>query len=228
MNLKKVIITAMQEEADLIIKKFWLKEKEKKNNITIYEWTRESEDGTDDIILVLSWIWKIQAAIAMTHILENYSPDKIVNIWIAWNLNNTDAKVGDVFLPNTFIQHDMYLPFDWDHLDYAKKAIFLDYAVWENYDLEKFWLVLSWVCLTWDQFIDDEDKVVKLREEYGADLCEMEAFAILSAARQYDMLDKCVVIKAISDWANSDAKEAHMDNLEFAMSNSVAVLELVL
>jgi len=113
MNLKKVIITAMQEEADLIIKKFWLKEKEKKNNITIYEWTRESEDGTDDIVLVLSWIWKIQAAIAMTHILENYSPDKIVNIWIAWNLNNTDAKVGDVFLPNTFIQHDMYLPFDW-------------------------------------------------------------------------------------------------------------------
>jgi len=27
----------------------------------------------------------------------------------------------------------------------------------------------------------------------------MEAFAILSVARQYDMLDKCVVIKAISD-----------------------------
>ena len=228
MNLTKVIITAMQEEADLIIKKFWLKEKEKKNNITIYEWKRESEDGIDDIVLVLSWIWKIQAAIAMTYILENYSPDKIINIWIAWNLNNTDVKVGDVFLPNTFIQHDMYLPFDGEHLDYAKKAIFLDYAIWENYDLEKFWLFLSWVCLTWDQFVDNEDKVIKLREEYGADLCEMEAFAMLSAARQHNMLDKCVVIKAISDWADSDAKEAHINNLEFAMLNSVAVLELVL
>jgi len=27
----------------------------------------------------------------------------------------------------------------------------------------------------------------------------MEAFAILSVARAYDMLDKCVVVKAVSD-----------------------------
>ncbi|MFC1797818.1 hypothetical protein ACFLY2_01225 [Patescibacteria group bacterium] len=47
--------------------------------------------------------------------------------------------------------------------------------------------------------MDDEEKVASLREEYGADICEMEAFAILSVARQYNMLDKCVVIKAISD-----------------------------
>jgi nucleoside phosphorylase len=228
MELTKVIITAMQEEADLIIEQFWLKKKEKKNNIIVYEWNRESEDWNDKIVLVLSWIWKIQASMAMTYILENYSVDKIINIWIAWNLNNTDAKIWDVFMPNTFIQHDMYLPFEWEHLDYAKKAIFLDYAVGENYNLEKFWLILSWLCLTWDQFIDNEDKVIKLREEYWADLCEMEAFAILSVAREYNVLDKCVVIKAISDWANSRAKDAHMDNLEFAMKNSISVLELVL
>ena len=228
MNLEKVIITAMKEEADMIIKKLNLKEVEKKNNITIFKWEREWIDGNENITLVLSWIWKVQAAIAMTYILENYTPDKIINIWIAWNLNNTDAKIGDVFLPNTFIQHDMYLPFDWDHLDYAKKPIFLDYAIWENYDLEKFGLILSWVCLTWDQFIDNEEKVKELRNEYWADLCEMEAFAILSVAREYNMLDKCVVIKAISDWADSEAKDAHMDNLEFAMNNSVSVLELVL
>ena len=228
MNLTKVIITAMQEEADLIIKRFNLKEIEKKNNITIYEWHRESNDGNDKIILVLAWIGKIQAAIAMTHILENYIPDKIINVWIAWNLNNTDAKVWDVFLPNTFIQHDMYLPFDWAHLDYAKKAIFLEYAIWENLDLHKFGLVLTWVCLTWDQFIDEEEKVISLREEYDADICEMEAFAILSVARQYNMLDKCVVIKAISDWADNEARDAHMNNLDFAMGNSVDVLELVL
>jgi len=228
MELTKVIITAMQEEADMIIKKLWLKELEKKNNITVYEGNRESNDWNDKIILVLSGIWKIQASIAMTYILENYSPDKIVNIWIASNLKNTDAKLWDVFLPNTFIQHDIYLPFEWEHLDYAKKWIFLEYAIWENYDLDKFWLVLNGICLTWDQFIDNEDKVKELREKYWADICEMEAFAILSVARQYDMLDKCVVIKAISDWADNKAIWAHMDNLEFAMGNSVAVLELVL
>jgi nucleoside phosphorylase len=33
----------------------------------------------------------------------------------------------------------------------------------------------------------------------------MEAFAILSVAREYNMLEKCIIIKAVSDGANSDA-----------------------
>jgi hypothetical protein len=37
MELTKVIITAMKEEADLIIKKFDLKEEKKLKNISIYE-----------------------------------------------------------------------------------------------------------------------------------------------------------------------------------------------
>jgi adenosylhomocysteine nucleosidase len=218
----------MQEEADLIIKRFELKKIENNKGFNIYEWPRETELWDEKIVLALAWIWKIQSALTTTYILENYIPDKIVNIWIAGNLNNTDASIWDVFLPNTFIQHDMYLPFEWDHLDYAKKPIFLNYAIWDAYDLHKFWLILSWVCLTGDKFIDNEEKVKELREKHWADICEMEAFSILSVARQYDLLDKCVVIKAISDWADNNAKDAHMNNLEFAMNNSVDILELVL
>jgi nucleoside phosphorylase len=161
-------------------------------------------------------------------LLENYQINKLINIWIAWNLDNWDIRIWDVFLPNTFIQHDIYLPFEWEHLDYAKKPIFLDYAVWENIDFTKFGLVMNWVCLTWDQFINDKTKVQELREKYSGDIVEMEAFAILSVARAYNILDKCVVIKAVSDWADSDAKDSHMDNLEFAMENSISVLELVI
>jgi adenosylhomocysteine nucleosidase len=84
------------------------------------------------------------------------------------------------------------------------------------------------MCLTGDQFIDDPEKVAELKDKYSADVVEMEAFAILSVAREYDMLDKCVVIKAISDGADNEAKEAHMENLDFAMKNSVDVLELIL
>jgi len=56
----------------------------------------------------------------------------------------------------------------------------------------------------------------------------MEAFAVLSVAREYHALDKCVVIKAVSDGANNEAKDTHMDNLDFAMKNSIDVLELIL
>jgi len=228
MKITKAIVTAMKEEADIIIEKFKLTETVKKGNMTIFEWEYDSEDGTDKIVLVLAWIGKISATMATTYLFENYDIFKLINIGIAGNLGNVDIKVWDVFIPNTFIQHDMYLPFEGEHLDYAKKAIFLEYAIWQNLDLTKFGLVMNWVCLTGDQFIDNEDKVVELREEYGADICEMEAFAILSVAREYGALEKCVVIKAVSDWADNEAKDAHMDNLDFAMNNSIIVLELVL
>ena len=228
MNLAKAIITAMKEEAELIIKKFNLKETKSLKNIKIFEWTRSWDDWEENLVLVLWWIWKIQAAIATTYLLENYSVDKIINIWIAGNLTGNDLKVWDVLLPNTFIQQDMYLPFEWSHLDYAKKPIFLEYAIWENYDLQKFWLILNWVCVTGDEFVDKEERISKLRVDFWADICEMEAFSILSVAREYNMLDKCIVIKAISDWADNEAKEAHMNNLEFAMNNSISILEFIL
>jgi nucleoside phosphorylase len=87
---------------------------------------------------------------------------------------------------------------------------------------------MNGLCVTGDQFIDDEEKIADLKDKFEADICEMEAFAVLSVAREYDALDKCIVIKAVSDGANSEAKDAHMDNLQFAMNNSVIVLEFVL
>jgi adenosylhomocysteine nucleosidase len=165
---------------------------------------------------------------ATTYLFENYEIHKLINIGIAGNMGNIDIKVGDVFIPNTFIQHDMYLPFEGAHLDYAKKPIFLEYAIGQNLDLTKFGLVMNGLCITGDQFIDDAEKVADLKDKFEADICEMEAFAILSVAREYDALDKCVVIKAVSDGADSEAKDAHMDNLQFAMNNSVTVLEFVL
>jgi hypothetical protein len=56
----------------------------------------------------------------------------------------------------------------------------------------------------------------------------MEAFAILSVAKSYDLLDKCVVIKAVSDLSVPSSKEDSLKNLEFAMENSISVLELII
>ena len=233
MQLTKAIITAMQEEADLIIKKYNLEEIKSDNipnTVRIFEWERKNydEDCTDKIVLVLARIGKIAATMATTYLLENYIVEKIINIGIAWNIGNSDVKIWDVFIPNTFIKHDLYLPFEGEHLDYIKNPIFLEERVWDNFDLNKFWLILNWVCLTWSQFIDNDIVKKELREKHLWDIVEMEAFAILFVARAYWMLEKCIVIKAVSDWADSKSKDTHMDNLEFAMENSVSVLELVI
>jgi len=231
MKITKAIITAMKEEAELIIEKFSLKKKEiSKLNSTIQVFTKDRfwDEWEEEIVLVLAPIWKIWASIWTMYLFENYDIFKLINIWIAWSLWANNFNVGDVFLPNTFIQHDIYLPFDWEHLDFSKKAIFLDYAIGHDYNLEKFNLFLNWICLTWDQFIDDIDKQKFLKESYSWDIVDMESFAILSVAKAYNKLDSVVVIKAISDWADNKSKDVHMTNLDFAMRNALIVLDIVL
>lgn len=213
------IITAMQEEAEHIIKMYWLKNTKKLKNISIYE--------NDNIVLALAWIWKVQASIWVTYLFLNYEISKLINIGIAWSLLWKNASIWDVFLVNKISQHDMYLPFDWSHLDYAKREIVINNNIFLDWDFE-FKLVNNSYCLTGDQFIDDNNKVSELRDKYNADVIEMEAFAVASVAREFDKLDNCIFIKAISDWADSDAKDAHMWNLDFAMQNSLKVLEKII
>jgi len=221
------IITAMKEEADLIIEKYSLKEVNKKWTLTIFHWTLWEKN----LVLLLGWIWKIQAAFSTTHLLENYKIDHLINIWIAGNISKDKINIWDVILPTKFIQHDMYLPFWGEHLNYAKKEITLStfQASLSFQEKEiKFKIHNNLTCLTWDQFIDDEEIIENLAETLDWNLVEMEAFAILSVARNYDILEKCIVIKWISDWANNEAIDAHMSNLEIAMKNSIVVLDEIL
>ncbi len=221
------IITAMQEEADLIIEKYNLVGVNRKWTLTVFHWTLWDKN----LVLLLWWIWKIQAAFSTTHLLENYKIDYLINIWIAGNISKEKINIWDVILPIKFIQHDMYLPFWWEHLDYAKKEITLV----ENKNFHSlqesevnFKIHNNLTCLTWDQFIDDEEIIKNLAENLDWNLVEMEAFAILSVARNYNILEKCIVIKWISDWANNEAIDAHMSNLEIAMKNSIVILDEVL
>lgn len=218
--MKKIaIITAMKEEAEHIIKKYNLKETNKLKHIFIYE--------NEDIVLVLAWIWKIQASIATTYLFLNYKFDKLINIWISWSLLSSYANIWDVFLVTKISQHDVYLPFDWEHLNYIKKEICLE-EIDISLDGNSFNVNFNSYCLTWDQFIDNIDKVNELKNLYDADVIEMEAFAVVSTAKEFDRLQDVIVIKAISDWADNEAKDAHMWNLDFAMNNSLIVLDKVL
>ena len=217
--MKTAIITAMKEEADHIIKQYNLTETKKLHTLSVFE--------NEDIVLALAGIGKVQAAIGTTYILENYIVDKLINVGIAGSLLGNRAQIGDVFLVSKIAQHDIYLPFDGPHLDYAKKEITLDSREY-GFNETDFSVKEGAFCLTGDQFIDDALKVAELSTKYGADVIEMEAFAIASVAREYGVLDKCIFIKAISDGADNDAIDAHMGNLDFAMGNSLKVLGKIL
>ena len=214
------IITAMTEEAEHIIRLLNLKETKKLQHVTFYE--------NDGVVLALAGIWKVQAAIWATLLISEYKVKKLINIGIAGNLRWNDVKIGDVYLIKKIVQHDMYLPFDGSHLDYIKKEIVIP-VKWniDSSDL-KFWYYDNWVCLTGDEFVDKAERSLELKEKHLGDIAEMEAFAVASVAREFWLLENTYFIKAVSDWADTDALADHENNLDFAMNNSLIILKKIL
>ena len=212
------IITAMSQEAEHIINLYKLQPTKTFKNIKIFE--------NNKIVLVLAGIWKIQASLGASILCQNYKLEKIINIWIAgFTWKNPKAKIWDVFLVNEVLQHDGYLPFDWNHLDYFKKSIKLQTPKIEiNFNFN----IFEWVCATWDQFIDDKNKVEEIKNKFNADLVEMEAFATASVCREFDILEKLIIIKSISDDGSKQAITDHEKNLDLAMKNSIEVLREII
>ena len=107
----------MAEEAQHIIDLFGLQTTKKLQNISFFE--------NEEVVLALTGVGKIQASIGATLLCTNYELKRLINIGIAGSLLGQEANIGDVFIVNKVAQHDMYLPFDGEHLNYAKDQIFL-------------------------------------------------------------------------------------------------------
>lgn len=228
MHITKAIITALEAEAKIIIEKFSLQEKHTLGSLKIYEWEREWNEEKEHIVLAICGEGKIHSAFATSYLCENYTFEKIVNIWIVGNLNHEELKVWDVILPNTFIQHDFYMPEELDFSKELRAPIFIEYAIGQEYNLEKFSLHLNGICATGDQFVDNTDLQAEIREAFWADIVDMEAYSVLAILKNYNRLNKAVVIKSVSDGADTSSKDTTMNNLEFAMQNAFAILEFTL
>jgi len=63
---------------------------------------------------------------------------------------------------------------------------------------------------------------------HSADIVDMEAYSFLTIVKNYNALDKTVVIKSVSDGANGDAAQDHVANLKLAMDNAIIILDFVL
>lgn len=207
MELVKVVFTTIKEEALFIIKKYNLSHIQKDLGMSfIYEWKR----GDDEERIILAFYENNTGDISalVTYIYENYDVHKFVNIGVASNFWSVDLKVGDVVLPNTIVKYDTLIP----------SPLFLDYAVWENFDLHKFGLIMNGICITGNQFLWDIEKENIVKEEYGECIVDNDAFLVLSEVLKFNALDVCVVIKWISDWVDDTS----------IIDNSFAILDTIL
>jgi len=91
-------------------------------------------------------------------------------------LSNWELKTWDVIIPNTFISKS------WE-------TKFLNNTIWKDYDLNSFWLILSWIC---------SENIWK-EEEFEADVKSENIFIYLKALESEELLEKVTVISQIWD-----------------------------
>jgi adenosylhomocysteine nucleosidase len=204
------IICAMEDEARIIINKYRL---EQINNkfFKIYSWKAYNKE----IILLVSKIWKVYSSIWTTYLIQNFEIEKLINIWLAGWLTK-EKEIWKTFQATKVIQHDAFVPWDWEHLNYFQGEIKLEKI--ENKSIK------TWTCLTWDQFIDDKVECKKLSEKW--DIVEMEAYAIASVAQIFNK--PLLILKSISDNASVDAKWDFYENLKLAMNDWVQTMDKIL
>jgi adenosylhomocysteine nucleosidase len=75
-------------------------------------------------------------------------------------------------------------------------------------------------CASGDKFIADPEKKAALHTEFGADICEMEAAAIVLTCNRNNI--PCLLIKTVSDSLVGGAEEFH----EALQSTSAVCLEI--
>lgn len=159
----KIILSSNERILKIAIAKYNLQKINNENDLDIFEVNIKNETETEKLVFI-----NISKNIDLVfiHIEENYIYDKIINIDDAKVFMNFELKEGDLVIPNTFIS-----------LSNENNAFFSNDVVWENYDLNKFWLVLNGICLSvWDKKVDD---LQDLKEDFYADVIDKNSYDLV-------------------------------------------------
>ena len=208
--MKKIwIIWAMQEEIDYLIESMKLSEQKDQFFIwTIWEY---------EVVLVKSWIWKVNAAIAAQRLISEFKVELIINTWLAWAINKS-LNMLDFVVSKDAVYHDFdftelwckptEIPmmdtsaFPWD-LQWREKIIKC-FEKNKNSEIFSGHKIIEWRIASWDQFIADKEIKQHIIDVCNPDCVEMEWASIAHVCRCNKI--PFVIIRCMSD--NADEKWA--------------------
>lgn len=175
--------------------------------------------------LILGGLGEIASASSTQYLIDQFRVDRIINYGVVGGLSeeHTERKVGIV---TSVVHYDFGISFgsEYEVCEYPEQGIFLTPkapAIPEEYtkDLNHF------VCASADKIVGGGEPKRRLREQFGADICEMEAAGILITCNRNNI--PCTLIKAISDGVDGDV-EAFDNHASAAAKNCVELIaELV-
>lgn len=223
------IIGAMAEEVQSLKDEMSIDRKEVKAQMEFYAGTLWG----NKVVVVTCGIGKVNAAVCAQILADDFNVDKVINVGIAGGIGE-NVEPGDVVIADNLVQHDIdtsafgdpigQIP-RLDTFDFKCDAELINLAksAAENLSGNK---SFTGRIVTGDQFIADTGKIRWLKDQFNALACEMEGGSIAHVCYLNNI--PFVVIRSISDNANTGA---HMDYEKFkpiAISNSVNILRNML
>lgn len=187
-----------------------------------------------NVVLVECGIGKVNAAICATIMKEHFDVDKIIFTGVAGGVNPS-INIGDIVVGEDLVQHDVnatafgYRLGQIPRMDDYKfngdeKLVSLAYeTAIDQFGKDKVW---KGRIVSGDQFIASDDKIKWLKETFDAFCTEMEGAAVAHVCHALDV--PFVVIRAISDKADSEANVDYGEFVKVAAKNSKTIVEGIL
>lgn len=240
------IIGAFDEELELLKDQMEKKEVIEADNMRVVKGTLEGKN----VVLALSGMGKVNAAMTTTFIIQNYHPEKIIFSGIAGGLNQ-DLEPGDIVIGEKTVQHDLVIwtndtliPFETYNptngeavpLFHDADSLLLSIANKATQEVnlnsiktvtgERNPKIMQGTIACGDAFIASSGKGQELIDKFGADAVEMEGAAIAQVCSQFNV--PVIIIRSISDSADEEAQTTLEGFYKTAAENSAKfVMEML-
>ncbi|MGM0471266.1 MAG: 5'-methylthioadenosine/adenosylhomocysteine nucleosidase [Bacillota bacterium] len=227
------IIGAMDVEIELLQSDLNLEHQIQQANMTFLAGELQGED----VVLVKSGIGKVNAALCTQILIDRFGVEQIIFTGVAGAVSS-QLDVGDIVISQDAVQHDLdasalghqlgEVP-NLDQIAFPADDQLVKLAVAAGEQLEaaddQIKIVVGRV-LSGDQFIADHEEVDWLRETFAGDCAEMEGAAVGQACFLNQV--PFVIIRSISDKADSSAEVDYSSFLKQAACRSYEIVERML
>lgn len=221
------IIGAMQEEVEQIVAVMDVEREETKASMTF----RAGKLSGKDVVIVVSGIGKVNAAICTQILVDDFKVDYVINTGIAGSLNAA-IDIGDIVISNDVLHHDMdatnfgyplgQVP-RMDTLSFPADKHLIEVA--KNACAKAVPEIGTHVgrIVSGDQFISDKATKERITKNFNGFCTEMEGASIAHTA----YLNKVpfVILRAISDKADDSASVDYPTFEKQAIANGVKLIK---
>ncbi len=222
------IIGAMSEEVEALKQEMTITTHLHKARMDFFQGVLWNQD----VVVVVSGVGKVNAAICTQILIDYFNVDKVVNVGVA---GGVDEKVfpGDVVIGTSLIQHDVDTTMFGEKLGQIPRLDIFDFKSDEELvkkaraaQIDPKYRLFEGVIVTGDQFISSPEKVRFLSKEFNAYATEMEGASIAHTAYLNDK--PFIVIRSISDNASIGACIEFKEFVPIAVKNSLSLLKAIL